>query len=114
MQLESRKLLHDMLEAIEQLQRFSSGKSFEDYESDSMFSSAVERKFEVIDEAPRRLARTDAESAKSIPDYGRIIAFRNILTHGYAQVDNRLVWDVLVTRVDPLAVAIRSLLDRDP
>jgi uncharacterized protein with HEPN domain len=103
-----------MLEAIEQLQRFGNGKTFEDYESDSMLSSAVERKFEVIGEALRQLAQKDAESAKLIPDYGRIIAFRNILTHGYAQVEDRLVWDVLVTRVEPLAVAIRTLLDRSP
>jgi uncharacterized protein with HEPN domain len=44
--------------------------------------AAVERKFEVVGEALGQLARLDPELAARIPDYRRIIAFRNILIHG--------------------------------
>ncbi|HZU08154.1 MAG TPA: HepT-like ribonuclease domain-containing protein [Chloroflexota bacterium] len=29
----------------------------------------------------------------------RIIAFRNILAHGYAQIDDRLVWDIVGSKL---------------
>ena len=69
--------------------------------------SAVERQFEIIGEA---LARLDPETASRISEYRRIIAFRNILIHGYAQIDERLVWDVLEARLPPLAQEVNSPL----
>lgn len=42
-----------------------------------------------------RLARVDETVAARISGYRRIIAFRNVLIGGYADVDNRLVWDVV-------------------
>ena len=35
----------------------------------------------------------DADLAARESEHRRIIAFRNILIHGYAYVDHRLVWD---------------------
>ncbi len=57
-----------------------------------MLRSAVERQFEIIGEAFSGLRRVDAGMAAAIPDLTRIIAFRNILIHAYASVDDRLVW----------------------
>lgn len=34
-----------------------------------------------------------------ISDYQRIIAFRNILIHGYAEIDHRIVWNVLEAKL---------------
>lgn len=45
-----------------------------------------------------------------ISDYQRIIAFRNILIHGYADVDDRLVWNVVETRLPSLIAEVRGLL----
>ena len=42
----------------------------------------------------------------------RIVAFRNVLIHGYATVDNRLVWGVIETSLDPLRDTLASLLAR--
>ena len=42
-------------------------------------------------EALAQLTRVDAGLAGQISDQRRIIAFRNILVHGYADVDDRLV-----------------------
>lgn len=47
----------------------------------------MERNFEIIGEAMRRLANEDPETAAEISDHRRIIAFRNILIHGYDLVD---------------------------
>ncbi len=76
-----------------------------------MLRAAVERQFEIIGEALAQLARVDAAVAERISDYRRIISFRNILIHGYADVDNGLVWDIVETKLPPLQRDIALLLD---
>lgn len=114
MQLESRKLLQDVLQALELLREFARGKSFEGYRTDPMLRAAVEREFEIIGEALRRLAGRDPTTAGQVPELSRIVAFRNILIHGYADVDDAIVWEALTTRVDPLGRVVRGLLDQGP
>ena len=56
------------------------------------------------------LARVDEPVAGRISHHERIIAFRNILIHGYADVDDRLVWDVLMTNLPTLGREVDALL----
>jgi hypothetical protein len=57
-----------------------------------MLRAAVERQFEIIGEAVGNLSKIDPQSAERIRGYRRLIAFRNVLIHGYAEVDDQLVW----------------------
>lgn len=107
---EVRKYLEDVQQACELLLKFTSGKSITDYEGDPMLRSAVERQFEIIGEAVSGLARINPAIADRISYHERIIALRNILIHGYADVDNRLVWDVLRTNLPTLRGEINTLL----
>ena len=59
MKLESKKYLYDIRRAAGLLGEFTNGKTFADYEGDTMLRSAVERQFEIIGEAMTGLARTD-------------------------------------------------------
>jgi uncharacterized protein with HEPN domain len=77
-----------------------------------MFSSAVERQFQIIGEALNGLSRVDAGTASVIPELARIVAFRNVLVHGYALIDDELVWQVATTRVPRLAETFDRLLDQ--
>jgi uncharacterized protein with HEPN domain len=76
-----------------------------------MVRAAVERQFEIIGEALGQLAKLDPETAGRIGDHRRIIAFRNILVHGYAGVDDMLVWDMVATRLGDLLRDVELLLD---
>lgn len=113
MRLEIKKYLYDIQYAIGLLREFTGDKKFADYERDTMMRSAVERQFEIIGEAMSQLAKLDSALASRISKYQRIIAFRNVLIHGYADVDNRLVWDVIQTNLPTLAREIDTLLEKE-
>jgi uncharacterized protein with HEPN domain len=110
MRPEAKKYLFDVAEAAGLIARFTKGKTFADYEGDPMLRSAVERQFEIVGEALAQLARLDQALAGRISEHRRIIAFRNILIHGYAQVDDRLVWDVVESKLPPLQREVTALL----
>lgn len=111
MRLEERKYLFDIKRAADFIDHFCKGKQFQDYCSDDLLKSAVERQFEIIGEALARLAKENPETVKTIPQYRRIIAFRNILIHGYATVDDKIVWGVVENHLPPLQEAVAVLLD---
>ena len=111
MKLEIRKYLHDIQGAAGLLGDFTGEKTFADYEGDAMLRAAVERQFEIIGEAMVQLARIDEQVADRISNYRRIIAFRNILIHGYADLDDRLVWDVIDTHLPVLGRDVDAILN---
>lgn len=112
MHADAGKLLWDAANAGERVARFTNGKTFADYEADEVLRSAVERQFEIIGEAFTQLRRVDPEVAAAIPGLPRIVAFRNVLVHGYASVDNRLVWGVIEAHLGPMRAAVEKLLAR--
>ena len=113
MRLEARKYLYDIQRAADLLTEFTTGKTFADYERDAMLRAAVERQFEIIGEAMAQLARVDEKMVAGIDHYRRIIAFRNILIHRYADVDDRLVWNVVETNLPTLVRDIKALLNEE-
>ena len=110
MRLEARKYLLDMQLAADRIDRFCGSKRFEQYLADEMLRAAVERQFGIIGEAMSRLAKEDREVVAAIPGHGTIVAFRNILIHGYATVDDRIVWGVIENHLAQLRKSIRDLL----
>jgi uncharacterized protein with HEPN domain len=67
----------------------SPGKTFDDYLSDPLLRSGVERQPEIVGEAVSKLSRVDETTAASLTGRRRIIALRNILIHGYASTTGR-------------------------
>ena len=114
MRLEARKYLYDIQHAGGLILEFTDDKTFAVYEGDAMLRSAVERQFGIIGEAMNKLAKVDGAVAERISQYPRIIAFRNMLIHIYANVDNRLVWNVVNTNLPILIREVDALLDGEP
>ena len=107
------KLIWDAQQALQRIQRFVARKDFAAYQSDELLRSAVERQFEILGESLNQLSRLDPDVAEKIPELPRIVAFRNILIHGYASVDDRLVWGVVESRLEPLLDVIAALLSEN-
>ena len=110
MRLEAAKYLFDVQSAATTLAGFIDGRTWADYAGDAMLRAAVERQFEIIGEALAQLGRRDPDLLARIDDHRRIIAFRNLLIHGYADVDDALVWDIVQTRLAPLRARVDALL----
>jgi uncharacterized protein with HEPN domain len=109
MQPEAAKYLWDALTAAERVQRFVHGKSFDDYAIDELLRSGVERQLEVIGEALGQLRKSSPQVADQVPDLPKIVAFRNVLIHGYATVDDVLVWGTVDGHLEPLIGALKAL-----
>ena len=112
MKPETAKYLWDALTAAERIEAFVDGRSFSDYLSDEMLKAAVERQFEIIGEALGRVRRLDRATAIQIPELDRVVAFRNILIHSYASVDDRLVWGVVDGKLGALIDILKDILRR--
>jgi uncharacterized protein with HEPN domain len=110
MRHDAKRYLFDVVQAAELIVQFIAGKTFQDYLNDPMLRAAVERKFEIIGEALAQLAKRDALAAARIAEHRQIIAFRNILVHGYADVDDQLVWDIAESKLADLRREVAALL----
>ena len=110
MRREARALLHDIVQAIALIERFRGGKSFDDYKNDSLLRSGIERQLEIIGEAVNKLSTLDPAAAAEITHRRRIIALRNILIHGYARIDDRVIWDLLDRDLPVLSGDVRRII----
>ena len=110
---DSAKYLWDLRYAAALVERFIAGKGFDEYASDLLVKSAVERQLEITGEALNALSRKDPSAAANIAELPRIVAFRNLLIHGYANVDDRLVWGVVKTKIPTLQATVERLLTPD-
>jgi uncharacterized protein with HEPN domain len=100
-----------MQEAANAIAEFTASMDAEAYVANKIVRAAVERQFEIIGEALNQLAKRDASLASRVPDFRDIIAFRNLLIHGYAVINHDEVWDAVQTSLPTLRKAIAALLD---
>jgi uncharacterized protein with HEPN domain len=110
MQRDARCYLWDALKAAEAVQAFLRGKTYEAFIDDDLVRSAVEHQLEIIGEALSQLARVDPQIASNVAELPRIIAFRNILVHGYAAIDYDTVWRLIEDKLPELQTNLAMLL----
>lgn len=104
------KWLEDVRDAAQYILSETQGKTFQAFSSDRTLRQAVERNFEIIGEAINRVARADETVASCLTDRRRIVAFRNILVHGYDNIDLDIVWAVIQNALPRLLDEVETLL----
>ena len=72
-----------------------------------------QRSFVVIGEAMNRIGRSDEAIVARLTDHRRIIAFRNILIHGYDNIDVEIVWQVIQHHLPRLLSEVQALLQEE-
>lgn len=113
MQPKTPKLLEDIRDAAAFIRESAHGLTGNDYQRNRMLRQSIERNFEIIGEAMRRLAQHDPSTVQRIDGYQHITAFRNILAHGYDQLDHNVVWQVIQRDVLRLLSDVAALLAED-
>lgn len=107
----TRKLLDDIRDAAAFIVEQTKGLSAAAYEKDRLVRQAVERNFEIIGEAVNRLRKNDPAIAGRITNADRIVDFRNVLYHGYQNIDDAEVWRVITQSLPVLLAEIETALN---
>jgi uncharacterized protein with HEPN domain len=94
--------------------RVSSGRTFEEYESDELLRSAIERQMITVGEALRAALALDPSLLSHFPHASQIVAFRNRVVHGYFDVSNSTDWDIITDDLAGLIETFDRLLPEDP
>ena len=71
----------------------------------------MERQFEIIGEALNQLCKIEPSWGERIPDLPQIVAFRNLLIHGYASVNDLTVWNTIESSLPALYESLGKLLE---
>jgi uncharacterized protein with HEPN domain len=101
--------LWDMARAIQRLQGFAEESSLEAYLASIFSQSAVERQFEVLGEAARRISSAFQQAHPEI-DWSNIIGLRNVIAHQYEQVDQEKLWTTIKNNLPDLLMKVEALL----
>jgi uncharacterized protein with HEPN domain len=104
--------LHDVVTAVAAIRSFTDGRSVDDYRTDLMLRSAVERQFEILGEALTRALRAEPDLADGIPAVKGAIDFRNVIAHEYDALSPATVWDIARNELPALASEVSSELAR--
>lgn len=73
---------------------------FNQFESNPIAIRAIERHFEIIGEATRKLITVDPTI--KLQHATSIIGLRNLIAHSYDTVDNETLWGILINHVPRL------------
>jgi uncharacterized protein with HEPN domain len=105
--------LWDMLQAATRIQRFTENLSFDAYQESDLVQSAVERQFEILGEAARRISEEFKQSHAEIPWSG-IIGQRNVIAHQYDDIQQTQLWSVVKGNIPTLITQIEGLIPSPP
>jgi len=103
-----RERLLDIIEAIERIEKYTEkGKS--DFDNNELVQNWVIHHLLILGEAIANVSDEIQEKYHQIP-WSKIIGMRNILVHGYFEIDNDVVWSVVEKDMPELKKHIRKIL----
>lgn len=105
----------DMIGFCERVLNFTNGISRDNFVADPMRYDATVRNIELIGEAATHVPASVRQTADNIP-WRMMIATRNQLIHGYAGIDDDVLWSIVQTDIPDLLTALRLFLSapQDP
>jgi uncharacterized protein with HEPN domain len=111
MSRDPRSYLEDVVGASNAILSFVEGADENRYVRDDMLHSAVERKVEIIGEALSQLSKHHPQITARVERFREIIAFRNLLIHGYTAVRHDRVLDITRRSLPTLLASAERLLE---
>ncbi len=103
------RAFRDIIDAIRQIEEFTSGMNSDDFRQDPRTIAAVERKLLVISEAAIRLGQ-EAELRCPGPPWAEIRGIGNWLRHQSDAIELPVVWKTVRDDLPPLKAAVLRTL----
>ncbi|TAJ43886.1 HepT-like ribonuclease domain-containing protein [Methanofollis fontis] len=104
--------LRDIADALERIEEFTAGMTYEEFLHDDRTKSAVIRKFEIIGEAAKGVPASVKQNYPAVP-WREMAGMRDKLIHAYFGVDTMLVWRTVVNRVHELRREICRIIEEE-
>lgn len=101
--------LHHILDAINHIEQYLTGVSFDHFLQDFLLQDGVVRQMEIIGEAASNVSKTLRDTHPELP-WDKMIGIRNRLIHAYFRVDLFIVWDTAQSDLPGLKQQIGQLL----
>jgi uncharacterized protein with HEPN domain len=105
--------IEHILEAIDKIQRYTTGLTEDTFASQSMAVDAVIRNFQVVGEAVRHVPDEVQARYPEVP-WSLMQGMRHILVHDYYAVKLDIVWRTIQQSLPPLLEPLRNILRENP
>lgn len=107
---DDRERLLDILEAIERIDRYAvCGR--EAFEHDELIQNWITTSSRSSAKPPLALPPIYGRTTPEVP-WRQIIGMRNVLTHGYFDIDLAIVWSVVERDLGKLRSQVEAILDK--
>lgn len=100
--------LEHIANRIARIERATSGVDSAGFRVNEDLQAAVERYIEVIGEAAGKLSQHTRDLAPDVP-WSQVIGARNVIIHGYAEIEPDRIWDIVRSHLPALRVAVGRL-----
>ncbi len=105
-----RDYIADIPEAIQRIQAYTQGMSWDTFLHDDRTQDAVVRNIEVIGEAAKNLSGTLRKRYPHLP-WKDMAGARDRLIHHYFGINNEIVWQIVQQDLPALLPKIQGILD---
>ena len=101
-------LMIDIIDCIFDINEFTMGIEFYEFERDKMRKLAVERQLEIIGQAANKLTKEAQDNLKDIP-WSNIIGLRNKLAHDYGEILAERIWTISKKSLQDLLTKLKNI-----
>jgi len=102
--------IDDIIEAIESIEEYIEGHTFDSFQTNKMLFDAVVRNLEVIGEASKSIPDEIRDRYDDVP-WQRMVGLRNILIHEYFGVNKQVIWKIVSENIPEIKPKMKRLLD---
>jgi uncharacterized protein with HEPN domain len=103
--------LEDILESIQRIEKYTEGKTLEEFLDAYEKQDAIIKRLEIIGEAVKNISADVKKKYPEIP-WKDMAGMRDILVHEYFGVNMERVWDTAKNDVPKLKEQIANLLEK--
>lgn len=102
--------LEDILQAIEYVNTFAEGLTYESFVEDKCRYFAIVKNVEIVGEAAYMLSSEFKEQHRELP-WKVIINMRHVLVHGYANILPEVLWQTVKEDLEPVKKQVIAYLN---